>query len=729
MQVKKRNGDGQIFDVMKIAKAIYRARIDANQEKTLEECVKEAREVELILDKTVSVIDIESIQDAIEKYFLKKDEVEVFKAFTFYRSKRKQDRENPWSNNDERQDIILQKYLKKNETKKEFIERISMGKQSLAKIFRNREAIWGGRNLFAVGREGNITGSNCYVAIAPKDSLQDIYRADYEIARTYSFGGGQGLNLSNIRPKGALVGNTSGTTPGVMVFAEKYSHTTLNTQQESRRGALMLVLNVDHPDVIDFITAKLDISKINGANISLAVTEDFMKAVEEDKNWIMKFESQHEIIQKEVKARELMHLISYANHTVGDPGFLLMDTINDYHLLSEYPEVVFNATNPCGEQPLMENGSCNLGSINLDAFVKNPFSNETFFDLERFREVVMEMTWGLDDLLTILGDRHALEGQRQHVINWREIGLGVMGLADLALSMGLAYGSEQFIKVVDSLMKEMANAAAKASALRAKDMGVFPKYNWENTSKSRFFQEVYTDETKELIKQYGLRNSRLLSIAPTGSISNILGVSGGVEPFFMLGYQRIIKSIFEEEKVIWVYEKTPLKLIKNLKLDNHEELPDWAKVTSQNIKFEDRAKVQATIQKYVDTAISSTFNVPNEATTEVIENIYMTAWKLGLKGATVFRDNCRKVGILSGGGAHLDKNPAPYPTITVYETWVNKKTLQERNYVNKIEVTDGNYKSNKTEHEKCPICGAHLVKQQGCTKCSDPSCVFEKCAI
>jgi ribonucleoside-diphosphate reductase alpha chain len=141
MQVKKRNGDGQIFDVMKIAKAIYRARIDANQEKTLEECVKEAREVELILDKTVSVIEIESIQDAIEKYFLKKDEIEVFKAFTFYRSKRKQDRENPWSNNDERQDIILQKYLKKNETKKEFIERISMGKQSLAKIFRNREAI------------------------------------------------------------------------------------------------------------------------------------------------------------------------------------------------------------------------------------------------------------------------------------------------------------------------------------------------------------------------------------------------------------------------------------------------------------------------------------------------------------------------------------------------------------------------------------------------------------
>lgn len=156
------------------------------------------------------------------------------------------------------------------------------------------------------------------------------------------------MNLSNIRPKGAKVNNSSNTTPGVMTFAEKYSHTTLNTQQESRRGALMLVLNVDHPDVIDFITAKLDITKVNGANISLAVTDDFMKAYRDDKMWVMRFETQHEIIQKEVKARELMNLISYANHTVGDPGFLLIDNVNNYHLLSEYEEVYFNATNPCG---------------------------------------------------------------------------------------------------------------------------------------------------------------------------------------------------------------------------------------------------------------------------------------------------------------------------------------------------------------------------------------------
>lgn len=180
--------------------------------------------------------------------------------------------------------MILQKYLKKNETKLQFIDRVSFGNTDIAKILRDKEGIWGGRNLYAIGREGNITGSNCYVAIAPQDSLEDIYRAAYEIAKTYSYGGGQGLNLSNLRPKGAKVNNSSNTSPGVMTFAELYSFITLNTQQENRRGALMLVLDVDHPDVIDYITAKLDISKVNGANLSLGVTEEFMRAVENDEN-------------------------------------------------------------------------------------------------------------------------------------------------------------------------------------------------------------------------------------------------------------------------------------------------------------------------------------------------------------------------------------------------------------------------------------------------------------
>ena len=729
MFVQKRNAEKQEFDLIKVAKAIYKARVDAGQDRYLEDCVKEAEEIVKMLPEDIDIWTIEEIQDAIERYLVSKNELEVFKVFTFYREKRRQDRLNPWAANDERQDLILTKYLTKSENKREFIDRISTGNQNLAKIFRNREGIWGGRNLYAIGREGNITGSNCYVATAPQDSLEDIYRADYEIARTYSFGGGQGLNLSNIRPKGALVNNTSNTTPGVMIFAEKYSHTTLNTQQENRRGALMLVLNVDHPDVIDFITKKLDLNAVNGANISLAVTDAFMSAVEKDEDWLMYFETAHEKIEKRVRARQLMGLIAYANHTVGDPGFLLMDNVNNYHLLSEYPEVYFNATNPCGEQPLMENGSCNLGSINLNAFVKRPFTDEAFFDLERFREVVQHMTWGLDHLLTLLGDRHALVAQREHVIKWREIGLGVMGLADLALSMKMGYGSEEFMKVLDNIMKEMANSAAQASALRAKELGVFQKYNYENTAASSFFQEVYTEETKAMIKEYGLRNSRILSIAPTGSISNVLGVSGGVEPFFMLGYQREIKSFGEEPMKIWVYEKTPLALMKHMGIEFHEELPEWAKITSQNIPFEKRARVQATIQKYVDTAISSTFNVNADADIKEIEDIYMVSWKYGLKGATVFRDKCKKAGILSDGGQTLNYNPAPFPWITIDERWTNKVTGEVREFSNHIQITDDKYKSEQVNLDKCPLCGRALVKQSGCTKCSDPECVYEKCAL
>ena len=313
---------------------------------------------------------IEKIQDCVELFLMENKDYEVAKAYIKYREKQRLDRENPWSDNDERQDLILQKYLLPNETKKEFLKRVSFKRPALEKILRHKEAIFAGRNLYAIGRAGNITGSNCYVTEDPQDNLESIYKVDYQIARTYSYGGGQGMNLSKIRPKGAKVNNSSNTTPGVMVFAEKYSHTTLNTQQESRRGALMLVLNVDHPDVIDFITTKLDLN------------DDF---------WEMRFVTPYEDITKTVKAKDLLVLISDSAHTMGDPGVMFIDHMNDYHFMSEYDEVQFTATNPCGEQPLMAHGSCNLGSVNLNAFVKNPFTDEAIFNLERFYHVVEEM--------------------------------------------------------------------------------------------------------------------------------------------------------------------------------------------------------------------------------------------------------------------------------------------------------------------------------------------------
>lgn len=283
MNVIKRNGTTEPFDVNKIATALYKVYMEIGDRSKIKKiCKEQAKEISAHYLELHKDIDIESIQDDVENYLMETKQFLAAKAFIKYREKKAEERKNPWRDNDERQDLILGKYLIKGEDKKQFLDRISFGNSNLRKIFRNREAIWGGRNLYAIGREGNITGSNCYVATDPEDSLQDIYRADYEIARTYSYGGGQGMNLSKLRPKGAKVNNSSNTTPGIMVFAEKYSHTTLNTQQESRRGALMLVLNIDHPDVIDFITSKLDLNKINGANISLAITDDFMRAYNAD---------------------------------------------------------------------------------------------------------------------------------------------------------------------------------------------------------------------------------------------------------------------------------------------------------------------------------------------------------------------------------------------------------------------------------------------------------------
>ena len=308
-----------------------------------------------------------------------------------------------------------------------------------------------------------------------------------------------------------------------------------------------------------------------------------------------------------------------------------------------------------------------------------------------------------------------------------------MGLADLALGMKIRYGSEPFIVLVEDIMSIMANAAAQASAHFAEEKGVFPRYDYDLISQSTFFEGVYSDETKELIKEKGLRNSRLLSIAPTGSISNVLGVSGGVEPFFMLGYNRNIQSVFEGEKTITVWEKTPKELAQHLGVDSIEELPEWAKTTSQNIDFEERAAVQAAIQTYVDTAISSTFNLPNEANIEDVINIYFTAWNFGLKGATVFRDNCAKVGILSGlEGWQVDKNPAKKPKVTVHEIWSNKHTNEKHEFENTIEIgVNGEKKEIKKEIslDMCPECGSVLVKQGGCTKCSNNECYYEKCSL
>lgn len=305
-----------------------------------------------------------------------------------------------------------------------------------------------------------------------------------------------------------------------------------------------------------------------------------------------------------------------------------------------------------------------------------------------------------------------------------------MGLADLALGLGVAYGSIPFNAKLSQIMRTMINESVRASAFRANEKGSFPKFNYNKISSSAFFQTTLDSDVKLLVKNYGMRNSRLLSIAPTGSISNVLGVSGGVEPFFMLGYNRTIQSMFEEEKTITVWEKTPRLLARHLGIETMNDLPEWAKITSQNIKIDNRIKVQEIIQTYVDTAISSTFNVSNSANVEDIVNIYLKAYNAGLKGITVFRDNCAKVGILTGTDAkHVDNNPAEAPEIELLESWYTKADASSKDFKTKVHLEGLKTTVSKEELEKCPVCGSHLVKRGGCTKCSNEECWYEKCSI
>jgi ribonucleoside-diphosphate reductase alpha chain len=275
----------------------------------------------------------------------------------------------------------------------------------------------------------------------------------------------------------------------------------------------------------------------------------------------------------------------------------------------------------------------------------------------------------------------------------------------------------------------MINSAVKASALNAKEKGAFPLYDYEKISNSNFYKETITPEVDAIVKKNGLRNSRLLSVAPTGSISNILGVSGGVEPFFQINYTRRIISMFDEEKKITVWEKTPLEMSRVLDIAP-ENLPDWTKITSQNLEFKNRADVQATIQKYVDTAISSTFNIPNSASVQDVMDIYTTAWKKGLKGATVFRDRCAKIGILAGINEKTeDLNPGTPPKMYVEEKWYNKVTEVTKEITTNVVIENQSYKPDQMEREMCPLCGSVLVKRQGCIQCSSDTCDYEKCAV
>lgn len=540
-------------------------------------------------------------------------------------------------------DIWNRKYKKNNETFDEWLDRVSGNNEAIKELIIEKKFIPGGRILSNRGiTNTRVTYSNCYVITPPEDNIESIFESRKKLARTYSYGGGCGIDLSKLAPAGAKVHNQAEKTTGAVSFMQGYSQTTEEIGQAGRRGALMISLDCHHPDLLDFIDAKTSSDAVTKANISVRVTDDFMEAVINDKDWIMSFTrpETNETITKTARAREIFEKLCKNNWDWGEPGILFWDTISNYNLLEFDDTFEYAGVNPCAEEPLPAGGSCLLSSINLSAFVK-----DKEFDFDDFSETVANGVIYLNEVLEEGLSLHPLEEQRQSVADWRQIGLGIMGLADMLIKMELPYDSEQARQLCEEIGLVMADQALYTSAFLAGYDGSYNNYK-SCVQKSEFLKNNTCESTREVIEAYGLRNSQLLTIAPTGTISTMLGISGGIEPIFANSYTRKTESLHGHDEYYKVYTPIVKEYMDEHGIKDETELPDWF-CTSSTISPLNRVLMQGVWQKHIDASISSTVNLPEEATIDDVEEIYLNAWKEGLKGITVFRNGCKRLGILT----------------------------------------------------------------------------------
>ena len=547
-------------------------------------------------------------------------------------------------------DIWEKKYRYNDESFDEWLDRVSGGNEEykqliLSKLFLPAGRIMSNRGLYKHGIK--VTYSNCYVQDPPTDSIESIFDCAKEIARTFSYGGGVGIDISKLAPRGSKVNNTAKETSGAVSFMDLYSMVTGLIGQNGRRGALMISLDCHHPDLEEFIDLKTDLNKVTKANISVRITDDFMEAVMNDEDFELSFirEETGEEIKKIVRAKYIFHKICKNNWDFAEPGMLFWDNVTNWNLLSNNNEFAYAGVNPCAEEPLPAGGSCLLGSINLSEFVNNPFTLGAQINFEKLEKTVRAAVRFLNDILDEGLCLHPLNKQQLTVRDWRQIGLGIMGASDMLIKLGFKYGGQNAISICNALGRFIANTAINESALLAKERGAFVKCNPAQILETPFIQENASPDTKELIKQYGLINSQLLTIAPTGTLSTMLGISGGVEPIFANSYTRKTESLHGEDIYYKVYTPIVEQYMKVNNLTDESELPEYF-VTAKDIVPIDRIKMQEAFQNHIDASISSTINLPNEATVEDVEEIYMEAWKHGLKGVTIYRSGCAREGIL-----------------------------------------------------------------------------------
>ncbi|MGI0084426.1 MAG: adenosylcobalamin-dependent ribonucleoside-diphosphate reductase, partial [Nitrososphaerales archaeon] len=507
-------------------------------------------------------------------------------------------------------------------------------------LLENFRFVPGGRIMFGAGQPRRSTLLNCYYLPIKNDSLESIFEFCKEAGRTYSYGGGVGTDISILRPRGAPVNNSAVVSTGSVSFMELFSVTTGTIGQAGRRGALMITIHVDHPDVVDFINVKRDISKVTHANISVCITDKFMQAVENDENFELSFNNEKAHVKRTVRARELWDKLVSSAHASAEPGIIFWDNVKN-ESPTEYNGMEVRGFNPCSEQCLEDYGCCCLGNINLPTFVVDEFSNTAGLDWRNLEKAVRYATRFLDNVLDYNSDKHPLPEQTKASLWSRRIGVGFTGLADMLIKLNLKYDAPQAIKFVDKTLERIKNICYDESTELAREKGSAPAFNAEKHLARHFVERLYP-KVKEKIRTLGIRNSCLLTVPPVGSGAILAGTTSGIEPIFALSYVRKSDSLTGNQ--FRVSHPLVQEYVKRFKLPSESTLPDTF-VTSHKIKAASRVQMQGAIQKHIDSSISSTVNIPRETTVEEVKKIYMQAWKAGCKGITVYREGARQ-GIL-----------------------------------------------------------------------------------
>lgn len=561
-----------------------------------------------------------------------------------------------------------------------------------------------GSPMYGIGNDHQIVSlSNCYVAESPLDSYSSIMITDSQLVNISKRRGGVGINLSNLRPEGTPTKNAARTSTGISTWMERFSHSIREVGQAGRRGALMLALDIRHPDIETFITIKNDDTKVTGANISVLVNKEFMDAVKSDSGFELRWpiDSDSPLVSKTIKAKKLWNLIITSAHLRAEPGILMWDNVLNNGPADRYEKYRSVCTNPCSEISLCAYDSCRLIAINLYSYVKNRFTEQSYFDFDLFSKHVKLAQRLMDDLVDLesekiekiidkinsdpepknikSGELELWQNIKWYNDNGRRTGLGITALGDTVAALNLKYGKES-LSIVEKIYKTMKLSAYRSSVEMSKELGPFTGYDSETEKDCPFIKRI-ADEDRALYEDMvknGRRNVSLTTTAPTGSVSILTQTSSGIEPVFLLSYNRR-KKVNASEKDVKVdfvdkngdcWQEFP---VYHYRVNDWMEASGktdvnkspWAGCTAGEINWKERVLLQATAQRHVCHSISSTINLPSDTSVDEVENIYMEAFDSGCKGITIYRDGCR-TGVLV-------KSDANKPSLGVPQTVAPKR--------------------------------------------------------